>query len=179
MDESGVVWQLVFCFPKKRCFWKVVLKGPSVEPWAMVDGKSSSYFWKRKNQWETAEIPGWFSPRDFVLILKKTSCSFGRGCALKNTKCFTKQPCIKYCYSAKYPELHIVHALYLIPPFRGWRWAAEYVSTHPCLFVVFREGDRWSGKSYVCSQPCLWLLGPTLMICPESWTNSYSCSPPL
>jgi hypothetical protein len=35
----------------------------------MVDGKSSSCF-ENENQWETAEIPGWFSPRDFVLILK-------------------------------------------------------------------------------------------------------------
>jgi hypothetical protein len=25
---------------------------------------------KNENQWETAEIPGWFSPGDFVLILK-------------------------------------------------------------------------------------------------------------
>jgi hypothetical protein len=36
----------------------------------MVDGKSSSCF-ENENQWETAEIPGWFSPGDFVLILKK------------------------------------------------------------------------------------------------------------
>jgi hypothetical protein len=56
---------------------------------------------ENENQWETVEILGWFSPGDFVLILKKTSCSFGRGCALKNTKCFTKQPCIKYCYFCK------------------------------------------------------------------------------
>jgi hypothetical protein len=25
---------------------------------------------ENENQWETAEIPGWFSPGDFVLILK-------------------------------------------------------------------------------------------------------------
>jgi hypothetical protein len=25
---------------------------------------------ENENQWETAEIPGWFSPEDFVLILK-------------------------------------------------------------------------------------------------------------
>jgi hypothetical protein len=35
----------------------------------MVDGKSSSCF-LNENQWETVEIPGWFSPGDFVLILK-------------------------------------------------------------------------------------------------------------
>jgi hypothetical protein len=27
---------------------KVVLNGPAVEPWAMVDGKYSSCFWKMK-----------------------------------------------------------------------------------------------------------------------------------
>jgi hypothetical protein len=26
---------------------------------------------ENENQWETAEIPGWFSPEDFVLILEK------------------------------------------------------------------------------------------------------------
>jgi hypothetical protein len=25
---------------------------------------------ENENQWETAKIPGWFSPGDFVLILK-------------------------------------------------------------------------------------------------------------
>jgi hypothetical protein len=35
----------------------------------MVDGKSSTVF-ENENQWETAEIPRWFSPGDFVLILK-------------------------------------------------------------------------------------------------------------
>jgi hypothetical protein len=54
-----------------------------------------------------------------LFYIEKTSCSFGRGCALKNTKCFTKKPCIKYCISAKYPELHILYALYLISPFHG------------------------------------------------------------
>jgi hypothetical protein len=33
--------------------------------------------------------------------IEKTSCSFGRGCTLQNTKCFTKQPCIKYCCFCK------------------------------------------------------------------------------
>jgi hypothetical protein len=73
---------------------------------------------ENENQWETVEIPGWFSPGDFVLY-GKTFCSFGRGCTLQNTKCFSKQPCIKYCCFCKYPELHIFHALYLISPFRG------------------------------------------------------------
>jgi hypothetical protein len=38
---------------------------------------------------------------------------------LKNAKCFTKQPASNIAVSAKYPELHIFHALYLISPFRG------------------------------------------------------------
>jgi hypothetical protein len=42
MDESGMVWQLMF----------------------------DSCFFENENQWETAEIPGWFSPGDFILILK-------------------------------------------------------------------------------------------------------------
>jgi hypothetical protein len=45
---------------------------------------------ENENQWGTAEIPGWFSPGDFVLVLKKTSCSFWTGCALKNKKMFYK-----------------------------------------------------------------------------------------
>jgi hypothetical protein len=32
---------------------------------------------KNENQWETAEIPGWFSPGDFVLILKKLPALLG------------------------------------------------------------------------------------------------------
>jgi hypothetical protein len=33
MDESGMVWQLMFCFPKKRdAFEKWFLKGLDVEP---------------------------------------------------------------------------------------------------------------------------------------------------
>jgi hypothetical protein len=45
---------------------------------------------ENENKWETAEIPGWFSPGDFCSILKKTSCSFGRGCVLKKYKMFYK-----------------------------------------------------------------------------------------
>jgi hypothetical protein len=66
----------------------------------MVDGKSSSCFFEKENQWETAEIPGWFSPGDFVIILK-----------------------------------NFLLLAYLL---------------------FFRK--RRSGKSYDCSQPCLWLL---------------------
>jgi hypothetical protein len=48
----------------------------------MVDGKSSSCF-ENENQWETAEIPGWFSPGDFVLILKNFLLLWERMCFAK------------------------------------------------------------------------------------------------
>jgi hypothetical protein len=67
MDESGVVWQLVFCFKKKGAFEKVVFKKVrrlSRELW--WTGSPIAIF-ENENQWETAEIPGWFSPGDFVL----------------------------------------------------------------------------------------------------------------
>jgi hypothetical protein len=44
---------------------------------------------ENENQWETAEIPGWFSPGDFVLILKN-SLSFWRGYTLQKNKMFFK-----------------------------------------------------------------------------------------
>jgi hypothetical protein len=49
---------------------------------------------ENENQWETTEISRWFSPRDFVLILKKLPAPFGEDALCKNTKCFSKQPCI-------------------------------------------------------------------------------------
>jgi hypothetical protein len=33
-------------------------------------GSPVAVFFGNENQWETAEIPGWFSPGGFVLILK-------------------------------------------------------------------------------------------------------------
>jgi hypothetical protein len=65
MDESGVVWQLVFCLKK------VLLKSGCKK----VRRLSRELWWtgspvavvENENQWETAEIPGWFSPGDFDL----------------------------------------------------------------------------------------------------------------
>jgi hypothetical protein len=45
---------------------------------------------ENENQWETAEIPGWFSPGDFVLILKNFLLLWERMRFEKNAKCFTK-----------------------------------------------------------------------------------------
>jgi hypothetical protein len=41
---------------------------------------------EKENQWETAEIPGWFSPGDFIIILKKLPAPFGEDALCKNTK---------------------------------------------------------------------------------------------
>jgi thioredoxin-related protein len=70
MDESGMVWQLMFCFPKKRdAFekWFYKVRRLSRELWWTG---SPVVVFENENQWETAEIPGWFSPGDFVIILK-------------------------------------------------------------------------------------------------------------
>jgi hypothetical protein len=67
MDESVVVWQLVLCFQKKVRLRKVVFKKVwrlSRELW--WTGSPVAVF-ENENQWETAEIPRWFSPGDFVL----------------------------------------------------------------------------------------------------------------
>jgi hypothetical protein len=96
---------------------------------------------ENENQWETADIPGWFSPRDFVLYWKKLPAPLGEDALCKIQNVLQNNPASNIAISAKYPELHIFHALYLIPTFRGWRWAAEYICTHPCLFVVFQKKE--------------------------------------
>jgi hypothetical protein len=56
---------------------------------------------ENENQWETAEIPGWFSLGDFVLILKNFLLLLERMRFAKIQNVFSKQPCIKYCYFCK------------------------------------------------------------------------------
>ena len=52
-------------FSKKRvCLRKVVFKRFGDELWWT---RSPVAIFENENQWETAEIPGWFSPGDFVL----------------------------------------------------------------------------------------------------------------
>jgi hypothetical protein len=46
---------------------------------------------ENENQWETAEIPGWFSPGDFILY-KKTSRSFGEDALCKIQNIFQNNP---------------------------------------------------------------------------------------
>jgi hypothetical protein len=68
MDESGMVWQLMFCLPKKEMILRKVVfekvRRLSRELW--WTGSPVAVF-ENENQWETAKIPGWFSPGDFVL----------------------------------------------------------------------------------------------------------------
>jgi hypothetical protein len=89
---------------------------------------------ENENQWETAEIPGWFSPRDFVLILKNFLLPWER---------------MRF---AKY-KMFYKTTLHKILLFLQNILSSTY-SMHYILF--FRK--RRSGKSYDCSQPCLWLL---------------------
>jgi hypothetical protein len=68
MDESGVTISVLF-FKKRVRLRKVVFKKVrqlSRELW--WTGSPVAVF-ENENQWETAEIPGRFSPGDFVLIL--------------------------------------------------------------------------------------------------------------
>ena len=181
MDESGVVWQLVFCF-KKKCFGKVVLKGPVVEPWAMVDGKSSSCFWKWKPV-GTAEIPGWFSPGDFVIILKNFLLLWER-MRFAKYKMFYKTTLHKILLFLQniLSSRYSMHYIWFPHSAGEGGLLSTFVLT--LAYLLFLRKRR-SGKSYDCSQPCLWLLdrwfasmcisgcfSPTLMICPELWTNS-------
>jgi hypothetical protein len=73
---------------------------------------------ENENQWETAEIPGWFSLGDFVLILKNFLLFWERMRFEKIQNVLQNNPASNIAVSTKYPELHIFHALYLISPFR-------------------------------------------------------------
>jgi thioredoxin-related protein len=56
---------------------------------------------EKENQWETVEIPGWFSPGDFVIILKNFLLLLERMRFAKIQNVFQKQLCIKYCCFCK------------------------------------------------------------------------------
>jgi hypothetical protein len=47
---------------------------------------------EKENQWETAEIPGWFSPGDFVIILKKLPAPFEEDALCKIQNVFQNNP---------------------------------------------------------------------------------------
>ena len=151
----------------------------------MVDGKSSSCFWKWKPV-GTAEIPGWFSPGHFVIILKNFLLLLERMQALQKYKMFFKTTLHKILLFLQniLSSTYSMHYIWFPHSVGEGGLLSTFVLTLTYL-LFFREGDRWSCKSYACSQPCLWLLdrwfaslciwgcfSPTLMICPELWTNS-------
>jgi hypothetical protein len=78
-----------------------------------------------------------------LFYIEKTSCSFRRGCALKKTKCFTKQPYIKYCYFCKIswaPHIPCIISDFPIPWVKVGYWVHLY---SPLLICCFSEkGDR-------------------------------------
>jgi hypothetical protein len=74
-----------------------------------------------------------------LLYIEKLPAPLGEYALWKIKNVLQNNPASNIVVSAKYPELYIFHALYMISPFHRWRCAAEYVSTHPCLFVVFSE----------------------------------------
>jgi hypothetical protein len=69
---TSLVWydNACFVFQKRvlleKCFFKKVRKFSRELWWT---GSPVAVF-ENENQWETAKIPRWFSPGDFVLILK-------------------------------------------------------------------------------------------------------------
>jgi hypothetical protein len=64
-----MVWQLMFCFQKRVRLRKMVFKVRRLSRELWWTGSPVAVF-ENENQWETAEILGWFSPGDFVIILK-------------------------------------------------------------------------------------------------------------
>ena len=180
-----MVWQLMFCFPKKRdAFEKWFLKKVrrlSRELW--WTGSPVAVF-EKENQWETAEIPRWFSPGDFVIILKNFLLLFGEDALCKNTKCFFKITLHKILLFLQniLSSTYSMHYIWFPHSAGEGGLLSTFVLTLAYL-LFFRK--RRSGKSYDCSQPCLWLLDRwiaslrisgcfslTLMICLELWTNS-------
>jgi hypothetical protein len=119
----------------------VVLKGPAVELWAMVDGKSNSSFLKMKISGKLLRYLDGLV-QGILFYIEKLLAPLGEDALWKIQNVLQNNHASNIAISAKYPELDIFHALYMISPFRGWRWAAEYVSTQRCLFVVFQR--RWS-----------------------------------
>jgi hypothetical protein len=71
-----------------------------------------------ENQWETAEIPGWFS-QGILFYIEKLPAPLGEDALCKIQNVLQNNPAQNIVVSAKYPKLHIFHALYLISPFRG------------------------------------------------------------
>jgi hypothetical protein len=96
----------------------VVLKGSVVEPWAMVDGKSSSCFWEMKTSGKLLRYLDGLV-QGILFYIEKLPAPLGEDALWKIQNVLQNNPASNIFISAKYPELHIFYALYLISPFRG------------------------------------------------------------
>jgi hypothetical protein len=95
----------VFVFQKKETVLrKVVFKKVrrlSRELW--WTGSPVAVF-EKENEWETAEMPGWFSPGDFVIILKNFLLLLERMRFAKIQNVFQNNSALNIAVSTKYPE---------------------------------------------------------------------------
>jgi hypothetical protein len=82
-----------------------------------------------------------------LFYIEKTSCSFGRGWALKNIKCFTKELCIKYWYFCKItwaPHTPCIISDFPIPWVKVGCWVRKYSSLLIFYFLEKEIVDRVS-----------------------------------
>jgi hypothetical protein len=183
MDESGVVWQLVFCFKKRVCLRKMVSKKVrrlSCELW--WTGSPVAVF-ENENQWETDEIPGLFSLGWFCSKMKNFLLLWER-MRFEKCKMFYKTTLHQILLFLQNILSSTYSMYYIWFPYSVGEGGLLSTFVLTLAYLLFFRKRR-SGKSCDCSQPCLWLLdrwiaslhisgcfSPTLIICPELWTNS-------
>jgi hypothetical protein len=57
-----------------------------------------------------------------LFYIEKLPAPLGEEALWEIQNVLQNNPASSIALSAKYPELHILHPLYLISPFYGWRW---------------------------------------------------------
>ena len=142
-------------------------------------------FFENENQWETAEIPGWFSPGDFVLILKNFLLLLERMHFAKYKMFFktTLHKILLFLQISWAPHIPCIISDFPIPRVKVGCWVRLY---SPLLICCFSEkGDRvrvttvpnlacgcWTAELLRCiyraaSAPLWWYVpscGPTLKV---------------
>jgi hypothetical protein len=134
---------------------------------------------------ETTEIPGWSSLGGFGSILKNFMLLWER-MHFKNDKMFYKIALHQkgiFCKKTWAPHNPCIISGFSIPWIKVGCWVRKYSLLLICCFSKKEIVDRV--RVTRVSQPCIWLLdrwfaslhilgcfSPTLMICPELWTNS-------
>jgi hypothetical protein len=91
-----------------------------------------------------------------LLYIEKLPAPLGEDALCKIQNVLQNNPASNIAISVKYPELHIFHALYLISHSAGEGGLLRTFVLTLAYLLFFRK--MRSGKSYACSQPCLWLL---------------------